>query len=144
MPGAVPPGEVNGYRRPANNRRDRINFLRAAPAAGFQLNIPRAVQFAPIAPAPAGGGAPVPFGFGGGGGGAGFGAMGALGAALPAMLERTKTSPNLAAMAAQAGPANNNNENENEEEEKENNEHWGGAGGNEFRHRKTRKLLRRK
>jgi len=143
VPGAVPPGEINGYRRPANNRRDRINFLRAIPAAGFQLNLPRAVQFAPIAPAPAGGGAPVPFGFGGGGGGAGFGAMGALGAALPAMLERTKTSPNLAAMAAQAGPANNN-ENENEEEEKENNEHWGGAGGNEFRHRKTRKLLRRK
>ena len=72
--GAVPPGEINGYRRPANNRRDRINFLRAIPAAGFQLNLPRPVQFAPIAPAPAGGvAAPAPFGFGGGGGGGGGG-----------------------------------------------------------------------
>ena len=153
-PGAVPAGEINRYRGPAVERRNRINMLRAEPAPGFQLNLPRA-QFAPITPAPVGGAAPfqfapAPFG---------FGAMGALGVALPSMLERTKTSPNLAAMAAAAGPANNNenengppkpavaaaapNKNENGNENGNENE-WGGNGGIEFRHRKTRKLLHRK
>jgi len=79
--------------------------------------------------------------------------MGAIGAALPGMIERSKTSPNLKALANEAGEANNSeNENENappkpagkapEVKNNENgNENGNNNGGIEFRHR-TRKLLR--
>ena len=190
--GAVPPGELNRYNRPADERRNRISMLReqrsaavlAQPGGGggggaaaapfhfapapfqFPPIAPAPFQFAPIAPAPFQFApiAPAPYGNIGGGGvlaqpdrgvlaqpdGGGFAfGMAGLRGALPGMIERSKTSPHLAEMAARAGPANENNENAGGGGGggggggEPNKNEWGGNREN-FRHRKTRKLLRRR